>query len=86
MSRFIFFLSVIILPTVFSWWFFIPLSLLAIYLIKLPYEIILAAFILDSIYYFGGSFWAHHLLLIFSSLILLVAYFLSKRIHWQRKI
>ena len=52
MLRFFYFLALIIIPVLFSWWLFIPLVLLAVYLIKLPYEIIIAGFILDLVYYF----------------------------------
>lgn len=60
------------------------MALLLVYLAKLPYEVIPAAFILDSVYYFGESFWAKHLLLIFSLLLIIIALFLNKKIHWNK--
>ncbi len=79
-------LAIIIIPVVSSWWLFVPMALLFVYLAKLPYELIIAGIILDSVYYFGGSFLAEHLLTIFSALLLIIAFFLSKRIHWQKVI
>ncbi|MEK7200556.1 MAG: hypothetical protein AAB672_00270 [Patescibacteria group bacterium] len=84
MFRILFFLAILIIPAIFSWWLFVPLALLFVYLAKLPYEIILAGFILDMIYYFGDSFLAKHLLTIFSVILIILAFFLSKRIHWNK--
>ena len=86
MFRILFFLAILIIPAIFSWWLFVPLALLFVYLAKLPYEIILAGFILDMIYYFGDSFLAKHLLTIFSLILIILAFFLSKRIHWRKVI
>jgi hypothetical protein len=60
------------------------MALLFIFLAKLPYELILAGFILDMVYYFGNGFFAQHLLTIFSLLLLLIAFFVSKRVHWPK--
>ncbi|MEK7635010.1 MAG: hypothetical protein AAB446_01085 [Patescibacteria group bacterium] len=84
MLRFFYFLALIIIPVLFSWWLFIPLVLLAVYLIKLPYEIIIAGFILDLVYYFGDGFIAKHLLVMFSFLVLSVALFLNSKVHWRK--
>jgi len=84
MIRFLYFLIIIILPVVFSWWFFIPLVLLLVYLTKLPYEIIIAGFILDSVYYFGEGFFVGHTLTLFSFLLIILALFLNTRIHWRK--
>jgi hypothetical protein len=84
MKRVLYFLAIIIIPVIFSWWLFIPMALLYVYLAKLPYEIILAGIILDSVYYFGESFWAKHILIIFSLLLVAIAFFLSKKIHWRK--
>lgn len=86
MYRFIYFLAIIIIPVIFSWWLFIPMTLLFVYLAKLPYEIILAGFLLDLVYYFGDGFITKHLLTLFSILLIIAAFFLSKRIHWSRVI
>ena len=86
MYRFIYFLAIIIIPVIFSWWLFIPMALLFVYLTKLPYEIILAGFLLDLVYYFGDEFLTKHLLTLFSLLLIIVAFFLSKRIHWNKVI
>jgi len=86
MNRFLFFLAIIFIPVIFSWWLFIPMALLFIYLAKLPYEIILAGFLLDSVYYFGDSFLSQHPLAIFSLALILLAFLLSKRIHWRKVI
>lgn len=82
MYRILYFLAIVVLPVIFSWWFFIPMALLYVYLAKLPYELVLAGLILDSLYYFGDSFLAKHLLIIFSLFLLIIAFFLSRRIHW----
>ena len=84
MKRLLLFLVILIIPIIFSWWLFIPLALFFVYLAKLPYEIILAGFLLDSIYYFGGGFLFQHLLTIFSLVLIILAFFLSKMIHWQK--
>jgi membrane protein YdbS with pleckstrin-like domain len=76
----------ILLPIIFGWWLFLPLILISIYLIKLPYEIILAAAILDSLYYFGDSFWSNYKLTLVAFFAILVALFLSDRLNWQRRI
>ncbi|MFH0804262.1 MAG: hypothetical protein V1896_01520 [Candidatus Zambryskibacteria bacterium] len=84
MNRTLFFLVTVLLPIIFGWWLFIPMALLFVYLAKLPYEIILAGFILDMVYYFGDGFFAKHLLTLFSLLLIIAAFFLSKRIHWRK--
>ncbi|OHB07837.1 MAG: hypothetical protein A3I19_02765 [Candidatus Zambryskibacteria bacterium RIFCSPLOWO2_02_FULL_38_13] len=83
MSRILFFLAAIILPIIFSWWLFVPIALLFIYLAKLPYEVIIAGFILDSVYYFGNGFFARYPLTIFSLTFIVITFFLSKKIHWS---
>jgi hypothetical protein len=84
MNRILYFLAIIFIPVIFSWWLFIPMALLSVYLAKLPYEIILAGFILDLVYYFGDGFLAQHLLTIFSLALIILAFFLSKRIYWRK--
>ena len=84
MSRIIFFLLTIIIPVVFSWWLFIPMALLYIYLAQLPYEIIVAGFILDTVYYFGDGFITKYMLTIFSTLLIIAALFLNKKIYWKK--
>jgi hypothetical protein len=86
MNRALYFLAIIIIPIIFSWWLFVPMALLYIYLAKLPYEAIVAGFILDSVYYFGGGFFAQHSLTIFSLLLITAAFFLSKKIYWRKVI
>ena len=86
MYRILYFLAIIVIPVIFSWWLFIPMALLYVYLAKLPYEMILAGIILDSVYYFGDNFLAKHPLTLFSLLLIIIAFFLSKRIHWQKVI
>jgi len=84
MNRLLLFLATMIIPVVFSWWLFIPMALLCVYLVKLPYEIVLAGFLLDSLYYFGEGFLLSHLLTIFSLALILFAFLLSKVIHWRK--
>lgn len=86
MYRILYFLAIIILPAIFGWWFFIPLALLAVYLAKLPYEIIIAGAILDLVYYLGDGFLAKHIFTIFSIVLIALAAFLDSRIHWQKVI
>lgn len=86
MYRFLFFLGIIFIPLIFSWWLFVPLVLLFVYLAKLPYEIVLAAFFLDSFYYFGDSIFAKYPLTLFSIVLILLALFLNGRIHWRKVI
>jgi hypothetical protein len=84
MYRALYFLAIICIPVFFSWWLFIPMALLAVYLVKLPYEIILAGFVLDLVYYFGDGFFAKHFLALFSLLVIGLAWFLNKKIHWRK--
>lgn len=86
MNRILYFLATIIIPVIFSWWLFIPMALLYVYLAVLPYEIILAGIMLDSVYYFGDGFWYKHILTIFSILLITLAFFLNKRIRWNKVI
>lgn len=86
MYRFFYFLISIIVPVIFGWWLFIPLTILAVYLAKLPYEIILAGAILDTVYYFGDSFLFEYQLTIFATLLIILALFLGDKIHWDKKI
>lgn len=86
MYRILYFLVLIFIPVIFSWWLFIPLALLSVYLTKLPFEIILAGFLLDMLYYFGEGFWRGHFLTLFSLLLILLAFVLSQRIHWRKVI
>jgi len=86
MNRVLFFLAIIIIPVIFGWFLFIPMALLFVYLAKVPYEIIIAGFILDSVYYFGDGFFVGHLLTIFSLLLIVASLFLSKKIYWQEVI
>jgi len=86
MYRIISFFAVLIIPVIFGWWLFIPMGLLYVYLAKLPYEIIFAGFLLDTIYYFGNSLLTKYPLTIFSILLILGAFFFSKRIHWSKVI
>jgi len=84
MYRFLYFLAIIIIPVIFSWWLFVPMALLFIFLSRLPYELVLAGFILDLVYYFGDGFLAKNALTIFSLVLLFVAFFLNKKIHWNK--
>lgn len=84
MYRFLLFLAVIFIPVFFSWWLFIPMVLLSIYLVGLPYELLAASLILDSLYYFGDGFFKKNLLTLFTVLLLAIALFLSKRIYWRK--
>ena len=71
---------------IFGWWLFIPMAVFFVYLAKLPYEVIVAGAILDSIYYFGDGITERHGLAIFSALIIIAALFLSDRINWRKTI
>ena len=86
MYRIIFFLLTIFLTLIFGWWLFIPLALLSVYLAKLPYEIIVAGVILDSVYYFGSGIVSSHRLGLFALLIIFFAMFLEDRIYWRKTI
>ena len=86
MYRIIFFLLTIFLTLIFGWWLFIPLALLSVYLAKLPYEIIVAGVILDSVYYFGSGIVSSHRLGLFALLIIFFAMFLGDRIYWRKTI
>lgn len=75
-----------IIPAIFSWWLFVPIALVYVYLAKFPYEIILAGLMLDTLYYFGEGFiWRHPLALSASALIVL-AFFVDKAVRWQKRI
>jgi hypothetical protein len=84
MYRTLFFLAIVFIPAVFSWWLFIPIAILSVYLFKLPFEIILAGSMLDSLYYFGSGFWISHVLTLFSFALIILALFLNDRIHWRK--
>jgi len=84
MYRALYFLMIIILPAILGWWLFIPLAILAVYLAKLPYEIIIAGLILDLVYYFGDGFIAKYFFTLFSLLLIVLALFLNSRIYWRR--
>lgn len=86
MYRFFYFLINIALPIIFGWWLFIPLSIISVYLIKLPYEIIFIGAMLDSVYYFGDGFLLKNQLTLFSTLLIIGALFLSDKIDWNKKI
>jgi len=86
MYRFIYFLIIVFIPVMFGWWLFIPMALLYVYLARLPYEIILVGILFDNLYYFGDSVWQKYPLTIFSGLLIIIAMFLYKRIHWSKVI
>lgn len=86
MYRFLFFLITILLPIMFGWWLFLPLTIISIYLTKLPYEIIIAGIILDSLYYFGDNFFYNNQLALFAILLISVALFLNDKVYWNRLI
>lgn len=79
-KRLLFFLAAVIIPVMLSWWLFIPLTILSVYLFGAPYEVILAAVILDSFYYFGSSWLLKFPLTIFSLILISLALFLRERI------
>lgn len=71
---------------IFGWWLFIPMAILCVYLAKLPYEIMVAGSILDSVFYFGNGMIVKHQLVIFASLLIIIALFLNNKIHWTKTI
>jgi hypothetical protein len=84
MFRVLYFLGLMVVPAVFGWWMFILMSVLLVYLAKFPFEIIFASIILDAVYYYGDSLLAGNRLLIFSIILLFMAWFLDKKIHWSK--
>jgi hypothetical protein len=86
MYRILLFIATIIVPLIFSWWLFLPLAILSVYLSVIPYEIIFAAIILDSFYYFGSGWPLKFPLTIFSVVLLIVAFLLSSRVEWRKRI
>jgi hypothetical protein len=84
MYRTLFFFAALIIPAIFGWWIFVLMAILNVYLARLPYEIILAGFILDFFYYFGNGFLATHALFLFSTILIILAFFLSSRVHWRK--
>jgi len=86
MYRILLFALTLILPVATSWWIFIPIAILAVYLVKLPYEIVIAAAILDSFYYFGNGFFQKNLLVVFAFVLIGVAIFLDGRLDWKKRI
>ena len=83
MYRFFYFLMIILLPVIFSWWLFVPMAILFVYLAKVPYELVVAGAILDAVYYFGESFWWQNQLTLFSLILIFLALFFRNKIHWQ---
>lgn len=63
-----------------------PFAIFFVYLAKLPYEVIIAGAILDSVYYFGENLLVSNQLTLFATLLILVALFLKDKIHWQEVI
>jgi hypothetical protein len=62
------------------------MALLFVYLAKLPYEMIVAGFLLDVFYYFGNGFFVRYPLTIFSFVLIILALFLDKKVHWSQVI
>lgn len=85
MFRILFFLITLVIPILFGWWLFLPLLLVYIYLAKLPYEVVILAVILDSIYYFGNGFFAYRLTII-SIISIIGAYILNTMLVWNKRI
>jgi hypothetical protein len=76
--------ATIVIPIVFGWWLFIPIAFLYTCIAKLPYEIVLAGFILDVVYYFGDGFIRDYALTLFSLILVLLVWFLDSRIYWRK--
>lgn len=62
------------------------MAILFVYLAKTPFELIVAGAILDATYYFGDGILVRNQLAIFSTILIIIALFLNKRIHWQKNI
>ncbi len=86
MFRLIFFLGILILSTFFGWWMFLPLAILYVFWAKNPYELIIAGGIMDTVYYFGESFFWEHFLALFSFVAILISVFLQGEIQWEKRI
>lgn len=82
--RILFFVGLLVLPLIFGWWLFVPLSIFLVIFAGKAYEIIIAGGLLDSLYYFGNSFWQTHLLLIIGLLCALISLFLEKEVNWRK--
>lgn len=76
----------ILIPITFGWWLFVPMSILYIYLAKLPYELVVAGAILDSVYYFGENFMVKNQFTLFAVFLILVALFLKDKVNWKEVI
>jgi hypothetical protein len=86
MNKIFFLLGAIFVPIIFNWWLFVPIAILFVSLVKFPYMIVLAGFILDSVYYFGNGFFLTYPLTLFSLAAVITVFFLSKIIHWPKPI
>lgn len=86
MYRALCFIGILTFTAVFGWWLFIPLSIIYVFLVKLPYEIIILGLVFDSTYYFGGNFVSMYRMTILSLLLIGLALFLNERIRWNKVI
>ncbi len=83
MLRLVFFLVVLFITAVFGWWTFFPLSLLYIYLAKVPYEVIVVGGIMDTVYYLGEGLVLNNLFGLFAFFAIVAAIFLEDRLEWE---
>jgi hypothetical protein len=83
LKRFIFFMTIVLIPIIFGWWLF-SLALLYVYAVRKPFELIVSGFLLDTVYYFGNGFFRNHALIIFSLFLVALILFLDSRIYWRK--
>lgn len=82
--RILFLFSAIALPLLLSWWLFVPIALLYVYLVKSPYEIVAAGLILDCVYYWGDDFLVRNALALLALALVAAVFFLESRVEWRR--
>lgn len=62
------------------------MALLLVYLAKMPFELIFAGILSDSIYYFGEGFWLQNRFAVLAFMVVILSLVLDSRIHWHKVI
>ena len=87
MKRFVFFIILLILPTLFGFWLFIPLAFLYACIAKNPLELIPAGAIIDSLTSINkGIFLQDHTFSLISLALAIMSFGISEYIHWRKLI
>jgi len=83
MFRLMYFVGIFFVTAILGWWVFFPLAIAYIYLVRMPYELIIMGAILDQVYYLGNSFIYDYMFTIFSFVSVVATVFLEKKLQWE---